>query len=70
MKKLTESQKEALRILKEKKSVRATDCYGSGEINGNTMNGLYWKKLVTYRRYANGGFWELTDKGIEESEKL
>lgn len=35
----------------------------SHEINGKT-NSLYFKGLVKLPRYANGEFWELTDKGL------
>ncbi|MBK7362837.1 MAG: hypothetical protein IPJ01_11115 [Micavibrio sp.] len=33
--------------------------------NKNTLNSLYFKGLIKSVRYANGNFWEMTDKGNE-----
>jgi len=34
--------------------------------HGNTLNSLFNKGLIDARRYANGTFCEMTDKGINE----
>ena len=59
--KLTNKQIEALNIIKEEKVIAKDD----HRLHNNTMNGLYFKGLVRLPRYANGEFWELTDKGLE-----
>ncbi len=59
--KLTNKQIEALSILREEKSIPKDD----PRLHNNTMNALYFKGLVQLPRYANGEFWELTDKGLE-----
>jgi hypothetical protein len=60
--KLTDKQKEALLLLKEEKSFSLD----SSKVHKNTMNALYFKSLVKTSRYANGEFWEITDKGLDE----
>lgn len=60
--KLRTRQKEALEILKEEKSLPFTNC----KVNKNTLNSLSLKGLVKYTEYANGKFWEITDKGLNE----
>ena len=62
--KLTEKQKDALLLLNEEKSI------STNKLHKNTMNSLYFKGLVRLPIYANGDFWELTDKGYEEIEKI
>ena len=62
--KLTLNQQNALYILNEERIIEL----GSKKVNGNTMNSLYFKNLITTRWYANGEFWELTDKGVDEIE--
>jgi len=62
--KLTLNQQNALYILNEERIIEL----GSKKVNSNTMNSLSYKKLITLRSYANGEFWELTDKGIDEIE--
>lgn len=59
--KLTEKQKDALRLLKEEKSISKDGC----KIHNNIMNALYFKGLVRLPRYANGEFWEITDTGLD-----
>jgi hypothetical protein len=59
---LTDKQKDALLLLKEEKCFSFDGC----KIHKNIMNSLYFKNLVKSSKYANGEFWELTDKGIEE----
>jgi predicted transcriptional regulator len=60
-KKITDNQKNALSLLNEVKSVSLD----SNRLHKNTMNGLSFKGLVKLTRYANGEFWELTDKGTD-----
>jgi hypothetical protein len=60
--KLTEKQLDALRILKEERSMSKNGC----KIHNNVMNALYFKGLVRLPRYANGEFWEITDVGLDE----
>jgi hypothetical protein len=64
--KITDKQKEALLLLKEDKSISLD----SNRVHKNTMNALALKGMVKLTRYANGEFWELTDKGYEENEKI
>ncbi len=59
--KLTEKQIDALRTLKEEKSISKDGC----KIHNNVMNALYFKGLVRLPRYANGEFWEITDDGLD-----
>lgn len=58
--KLTEKQNEALVVLHDDKSLPINN----NKVNKKTMNSLYFKGLVKLPRYANGEFWELTDKGL------
>lgn len=59
---LTDKQKDALLLLKEEKKFSFDGC----KVHKNVMNSLYFKNLVKTSRYANGEFWEITDKGLEE----
>lgn len=59
--KLSVNQVDALQILREEKTIEV----GSPIVNGRTMNSLYAKHLIKCPRYANGEFWEMTDKGYE-----
>jgi len=43
---------------------------GSSKISNSRMNSLREKGFVNYTNYANGKFWELTDKGIKKIEEL
>lgn len=63
--KLTEKQKDALRTLREEKSLAKDAC----KIHNNIMNALYFKGLVKLIPYTNGEFWEITDKGLDELDK-
>lgn len=63
--KLSIKQKEALELIKEEKSISVS----SSKVHKNTMNSLYFKELVRLPRYANGEFWELTNKGLEQVNK-
>jgi hypothetical protein len=63
--KLTNKQIEALFILREENSISKDD----HRVHNNTMNALHAKDLVQLPRYANGEFWELTDKGIQIVEE-
>lgn len=58
--KITDKQMESLLILNDYKSLEV----GSQHLNGRTMNCLYFKGLVKSVRYANGEWYELTDKGL------
>lgn len=58
--KLTKNQIEALYILHEEKLLDKDGC----KIHNNTMNSLYFKKLIQLSSYANGDFWEMTDAGL------
>jgi hypothetical protein len=60
--KLTDKQIDALLLLKEEKTIPFNSC----RVHKNIMNALYFKNLVKSSRYANGEFWELTDKGLDE----
>lgn len=51
---------DALILLKEERSI----CKSDYRVHNNTMNSLYIKGLVKLPLYANGEFWELTDKGL------
>lgn len=64
--KISNKQKEALIILKEEKSLSID----SSKVKKNIMNALYFKDLVKLPIYANGEFWELTDKGCDELSKF
>ena len=63
--KLTNKQIEALLILREENQISKDDY----RLHNNTMNALHVKDLVQLPRYANGEFWELTDKGIQIIEE-
>lgn len=58
--KITNEQKEALRHIHEQRCMHEDDT----TIHGNRMNTLQYNGLVTKWNYANGSFYELTDKGL------
>lgn len=60
--KLTPSQKGALQVM----SMGTCLQVGDNIVDARVMNNLYKKDLVRCPKYANGEFWELTDKGIEQ----
>jgi len=59
-KKITERQMNALQLINEQKKIHQDDC----RIHGNTLNALQYDGLVVKWNYANGGFYVLTDKGL------
>jgi hypothetical protein len=63
---LTTNQIESLNILNEEKSIPMN----SSKVNKNTMNSLYFKGLIRCPKYANGFFWEMTDKGLDYLESI
>jgi hypothetical protein len=60
--KLTQKQIDTLVNLYEDKSWSV----GTPKAHGNTLRSLYLKDLIKEVRYANGCFWEMTTKGIDE----
>jgi hypothetical protein len=60
--KLTPQQKGALQVM----SMGTCLQVGDNIVDARVMNNLFDKGLVKYPRYANGEFWELTDKGLEQ----
>ena len=60
--KLTVKQENALQILNDEKVIEV----GSSKVNSRTMYALYVRGLIKCPRYANGEFWEMTDKGYSE----
>jgi hypothetical protein len=60
--KLTQKQIDALANLSEDK----TWPLNAAKSHKNVLNALYFKGLITTRRYANGEFWEMTDNGYNE----
>lgn len=60
--KLNTKQIDALMYLYDEHSLEV----GDGKVNERTMYALYTRGLIKCPRYANGEFWEITDKGIEE----
>lgn len=63
---LNEIQIEALQILNEERSIPKN----SSKVSITTMNFLLEKELVRLPRYANGEFWELSDKGNDVIKML
>lgn len=64
--KINDNQLNALSIVLEEKSVPK----GTDRAHGNVFNALYQKGLIRCPRYANGEFWEATDKGSKLIERL
>ncbi len=64
--KLTQKQIDTLVNLHEDKSWSLD----TPKANRRVLNNLYDKELITTRRYANGEFWEMTDKGIDELDAV
>ena len=65
-KELTEHQIDKLLWLSEELSWQV----GTTKTDTKTMNILIEKGYVTTNRYANGEFWQLTDKGIEQTKRI
>lgn len=59
---LTPAQKGALQVMSMETCLQV----GDNTVDTRVMNNLYDKELVRCPRYANGEFWELTDKGLEQ----
>lgn len=43
---------------------------GTTKADGRTMHALYGRGLVKIVRYFNGEFWEMTDKGFDELDRV
>ena len=60
--KLTSPQKGALQVMSMGTCLQVRN----NIVDTRVMNNLFKKGLVRCPRYANGEFWELTDKGLEQ----
>jgi hypothetical protein len=60
---LSPSQVDNLLVLNENGSIKI----GSTKVRTKSMNGLVEKGLANINRFANGEFWEITDKGRKEA---
>jgi len=65
MKNLTKQQLSTLVELSEDKAWE----HNTTKAHKNTLNSLYTKGLIKSVNYANGEFWEMTDKGLDAINK-
>lgn len=61
MSKLTQNQIDVLRLVMQERSISLD----SKRIHKSTGNSLSLKRMLKLNLYANGYFWESTDKGID-----
>lgn len=61
MEAITINQKDVLKLVFQERSISLD----SGRIHKNTGNSLSLKGMLKLNQYANGYFWEITDKGID-----
>jgi hypothetical protein len=64
--KLTTTQIDVLTYLRDDHPLKV----GDGKVNERTMYALYTRGLIKCPRYANGEFWELTHKGLDEIDSI